>query len=79
MTTNKNKKTKPKTDPVESFEVLLGGIVLVLCLFIPELLVGMILFAILGPGVARLTYWKTVDSMGTRGRDYDNPTNRRAR
>jgi len=76
MTTKKNKKTKPYVDPDEKFNFWMGLLVIGISLIFPPLFIGMIFFAILGPGVSKLTYWNTVDRMGTRGSNYDNPTNR---
>tara|TARA_B100000424_G_scaffold89673_1_gene67168 strand:+ start:384 stop:623 length:240 start_codon:yes stop_codon:yes gene_type:complete len=76
MKNKKSKKTKPYVDPDEKFNFIMGLIVIGVSLLFPPLFVGMIFFAILGPGVSRLGYWSAVDDMGTRGANYDNPTNR---
>lgn len=76
MTTNKNKKK-----PTSNFEVQLGLVLVVafvaMLLASPEILIGLVLFSFITPGVTRLMYWETVDKTGTRGANYDSPTVRK--
>ena len=74
--TKKKKTTPTKTSALDGTEWLGLIVLLIFLFFIPELLGALVVFGIFGAGAGRLTYWNSVDSLGTRGKDYDNPLNR---